>query len=120
MATISENLHTFEGDLYRENEIVRTNYDRGHRFIESVADLKSALRCGRFTDLGGYPLYFITSDGAALSFKTAREEFPLLCDSVRTGMNDGWRVIGVEINYEDSSLFCAHSGEKIESAYCDE
>ena len=120
MATIGSNLHTFEGDLYRENEIIRTNYDRGHRSIESVADLKSALRYGRFTDLGGYPLYFVTSDGAALSFKTAREEFPLLCDSIRRGLDDGWRVIAVEINYEDSALFCDHSGEIIAPAYGNE
>jgi len=120
MATIGNGLHTFEGDLYRENEIIRTNYDRGHQLIESVADLKSALRHGRFAWPGGYPLYFITSDGAALSFKTAREEFPLLCDSIRTGMNDGWRVVAVDVNYEDSALFCDHSGEKIESAYCEE
>ena len=120
MATITDNLHTFEGDLYRENEIIRTNYDRGHQLIESVADLKSALRHGRFAWPGGYPLYFITSDGAALSFKTAREEFPSICDSMRRGIDDGWRVVAVDVNYENSALFCDHSGEKIESAYCDE
>tara|TARA_R110002073_G_scaffold123143_6_gene266565 strand:- start:2516 stop:2866 length:351 start_codon:yes stop_codon:yes gene_type:complete len=116
MATIGSNLHTFEGDLYRENEIIRTNYDRGHQLIESVADLKSALRHGRFA-WPGYPLFFITSDGAALSFKSAREEFYQICYSIRTGMNDGWRVVAVDVNYEDSDLFCDHSGEKIESAY---
>ena len=120
MAAITDNLHTFDGDLYRENEIIRTNYDRGHRLIESVADLKAAIRYGSFTDLGGYPLYFVTSDGAAISFKTARDEFASVCDSIRRGLNDGWRVVAVEINYEDSALFCDHSGGKIESAYCDE
>jgi len=120
MAKIGNSLHTFEGDLYRENEIIRTNYDRGHRSIESVADLKSALRHGRFAWPGGYPLYFLTSDGAALSFKTAREEFASVCDSIRRGLDDGWRVVATEINYEDPDLFCAHSSEKIESAYCDE
>ena len=120
MAEIGNGLHTFEGDLYRDNEIIRTNYDRGHRLIESVSDLKSALRNGRFAWPGGYPLYFITSDGAAISFKTAREEFASVCDSIRRGIDDGWRVIAVEINYEDSALFCAHSDEKIESAYCEE
>ena len=117
MATIGNGLHTFEGDLYRGNEIIRTNYDRGHRSIESVADIKSALRHGRFAWPGGYPLYFITSDGAALSFESAREEFYQICYSIRTGINDGWRVIAVETNYEDPALFCDHSGEKIESAY---
>ena len=120
MAKIGNSLHTFEGDLYRENEIIRTNYDRGPRSIESVADLKSALRHGRFTDLGGYPLYFVTSDGAAISFKTAKEEFASVCDSIRRGLDDGWRVVAVEINYDDPALFCDHSGEIIAPAYGNE
>ena len=117
MAKITDNLHTFEGDLYRGDEIIRKNYDAPKSEIVSVSDLKSAIRYGCRDKHCGYPLYFVTSDGAAISFKTAREEFPLLCDSVRTGRNDGWRVIGVDVNYEDPDLFCAHSSEKIEPAY---
>mgnify|MGYP003134505356 CR=1 FL=1 len=38
MARIGNNLYTFGGDLYRDGEIIRTNYDRGHRVIESVEE----------------------------------------------------------------------------------
>ena len=89
------------------------------RTIETTHDLKAALRAGRYTDLGGYPLYFVASDGAALSFESVRSELWQVLDSIRNGHNDGWRVVGVEINYEDSELYCDHSGERIESAYAE-
>ena len=31
--------------------------------------------------------------------------------------NGGWRVIALEVNWEDESLTCAHTGKAIESAY---
>jgi len=34
-------------------------------------------------------------------------------------MGDDWRLVGVEINYEDTDLYCCHCGEQIESAYGD-
>ena len=68
---------------------------------------------------GGYPRYFITSDGAALSFDAARENRRLIEESISEACNDGWQVIGCEINWEDSELICAHTYKPIESAYCD-
>lgn len=96
---------------------LRLNYCRAHRKIKTVSDLKATLRNGRYAWPGGYPLFFITSDGAALSFDTARSEFRLIADSIQSELDDGWRIIACEINYEDSSLFCEHSGAAIESAY---
>lgn len=89
------------------------------RTIETTHDVKAALRSGQYTDLGCYPLYFVTSDGAALSFESVRSELVSVLDSVRNGHNDGWCVVGVEINYEDSDLRCDHSGARIESAYAE-
>ena len=66
---------------------------------------------------GGYPRYFITNDGEALSFAAARENQQLIEQSISEGFNDGWQVIGCEINWEDSSLTCGHTGKPIESAY---
>lgn len=121
------NLHSFSGDLYRDNgglsetklELVRKNYDNCHRTINSVSDLKATLRHGKFTNVGGYPLFFITSDGAALSFESARENFYQVCYSVKHDIDDGWKIIGADINYEDSDLYCDHSNKKIECAYSD-
>jgi hypothetical protein len=54
---------------------------------------------------GGYPRYFITNDGAALSYDAARENRRLIEQSISEACNDGWQVVACEINWEDSSLF---------------
>lgn len=93
----------------------------GHaREIETTAQVKAALRAGEYTDFGGYPLYFVTSDCCALSFDAVRDNLASVLDSVQTGSDDGWRVVGVDINYEDGELCCAHTGERIPSAYAEE
>ncbi len=79
--------------------------------------LKSQLRNGEFAWPGGYPLFFITDDGAALSFGAVRENIKSVIWSMRHKVNDGWRVTGCEVNWEDDSMTCAHTGEPIESAY---
>ena len=85
--------------------------------INTVKDLKQVLRNGPWIWPGGYPLYFITSDGAALSFQAVRENLRSVLWSIKNGVNDGWRVQAMAINYEDNELYCDHTGEKIESAY---
>lgn len=88
--------------------------------IKTTKDLKTALRNGRFAWPGGYPLYFITSDGAALSFDAVLSEYRQVINSIRHRMNDGWRIVACEINWEDSCLYCDHTGLRIESAYCED
>lgn len=108
-----------DGCLYRDDERVplRLNYRQPHRDIRTVADLKAALRYGQFAWPGGYQMYFLTSDGAALSFATVREEFRLVASAVKHGGNDGWRVVATDINWEDEDLIDDHTGKKIPSAY---
>lgn len=73
--------------------------------------------------IGGYPLFFITSvrrsRRGALSFDSARENVRQILDSIGTDTNDGWRVRGCDINYEDCALICDHSGKPIAYAYSD-
>jgi hypothetical protein len=38
---------------------------------------------------------------------------------MRNKVNDGWRVVACDTNWEDASLYCDHSGERIESAYAE-
>lgn len=97
----------------------RQNYSWSHQNIKTVSDLKATLRAGAFAWPGGYPLYFITSDGAALSFATVRKEFRRIAESIRENCSDGWRVDGCAVNYEDRELFDDHTNEKIECAYGD-
>ena len=68
---------------------------------------------------GGYPRYFITLDGAALSFKSALHNSHLIIDSIRENSNDGWQVVACEVNWEDAGLYCDDTGERIESAYAE-
>ena len=81
------------------------------------SDFGRALACGPYTFPGCYPVYFITSDGAALSFAAAKKNGRRICQSIRDRSNDGWRVVGAEINWEDPALYCDDSGVLIEAAY---
>lgn len=67
---------------------------------------------------GGYPLYYITKDCGVLCPKCVNENIELLSDPY----DPQWYIVGYDINYEDSDLYCDHCGERIESAYgdCDE
>lgn len=68
---------------------------------------------------GGYPLYVVMADGEALSVAATKSEFKQICRSTLQGSSDGWAAAGVEVNYEDGELYCAHTNERIESAYAE-
>lgn len=85
--------------------------------IRTPSDFGRLLKAGPYTFPGCYPIYFVCSDGEALSFADARENAALICSAIRDGDNTGWRVVGAEVNWEDGDLFSAHSGKKIEAAY---
>lgn len=97
---------------------IRANYRKTYSQIKNVNQLKSTLRNGSYTWPGGYPLFFVTSDGEALHFDCVLDNFRSVVDSVRNSIHDGWQVIGCEVNYE-SELYCDHCSEQIESAYLD-
>jgi hypothetical protein len=66
---------------------------------------------------GGYPRYFITSDGAALSFESARHNIDAVIDSIKENLDDGWQIVACDVNWEDADLYCEDTGKRIESAY---
>lgn len=99
---------------------LRSNYKMSHRDIDSVADLKATLRAGQYAWPGGYPMYFLASDGEAISFESARENFREIAQAIADHDNSGWRIVAVDINYENPALYCAHSGKRIESAYAED
>lgn len=84
----------------------------------TIADFRRDVRAP-YAWPGSYPRFFLTSDGAALSFKAAKERRREILESIRDDSRDGWRVVGCDVNWEDSSLTCDHTGEPIESAYGD-
>jgi len=83
-------------------------------------EFRSALRRGKYTSLGSYPTYFVTTDGGALCHACAKEECALICRAIfRDDKTGGWHVFGQDINYEDTELYCDHCSKSIESAYGD-
>lgn len=87
--------------------------------LKTYRDFLNALRSGPYAWPGGYPLFFITSDGDSLSFKAARENALSIARAIRDNDRGGWRVVAVDVNWEDPDLFCADSGDRIESAYAE-
>ena len=76
---------------------------------DSAWSHKAPLRAGPYAWPGGYPLAFLTHDGACLCFKCGREEFKQIADSIREKHSDGWRVVACDIMYgEESDDSCDH------------
>ena len=85
--------------------------------LDRLHVVKNALRA-KYTWPGAYPLYLAMSDGEALSIDAAREHWRDICRAILT---DDWRgewfARDVLINFEDSDLYCVHTGRRIECAY---
>ena len=91
-----------------------------HLKITSGKEFRETIRAGAYAWPGGYPVYFITEDGSALSFESSKKEAKLILDAIRRNdRTGGWKVSFCAVNWENDSLFCDHSGERIESAYAE-
>lgn len=88
--------------------------------INTRGDLDRALAEGPYAWPGGYPKYFITEDGGALNFDTVKNEYASVSHAIEHGYEPEWRVIAMDINWEDPDLRDDHTGEMIECAYCDD
>lgn len=87
----------------------------------TLREIKVALRNGPYAWPGGYPLYFITTQGDALSFEAVRAGWRNVCEAhlVDGCDRNGWDVSAIDTNWEDGELTCAETGKRIESAYTD-
>ena len=84
-----------------------TTQSRSLRFADQLANSPYAFP-------GGYPLFAVTSDGACLCSTCCSSEREQI--GTTTG-SDGWNVVGLDINYEDTTLHCDHCSAQIQSAY---
>lgn len=88
--------------------------------INNVEDLNEAYEQKSHTSVGGYPLYFVMADGESLCVRCAVAKKPLIEEAVRDqDKNSTWLTCGIEVNWKDPALFCAHCNERIESAYAE-
>ena len=86
--------------------------------IKNTTDLKVALRAGPYAWPGGYPTYFIAADGEPLCHNCVKQNFKqVVQEHNNPTRHDQFRVIGQEINHEDTHLYCAHCEQPIETAY---
>lgn len=68
---------------------------------------------------GGYPCFAITSDSGVLCSNCVKQEMGNIVTSIAQNLSDGWKVEGVDINWEDPELYCVHCNERIASAYAE-
>ncbi len=87
--------------------------------MNQTKQIKDAIRA-KYAWPGGYPLYLVTSDGAALCCDCGRKEWKQIAYAIMHGLNDGWRVVAPDVNWEDPELYCDHCSQRIESAYAPE
>jgi hypothetical protein len=110
----TQKFYTFEGDCYRNDnlQLVRKDVAKHYRQIDSINKLKSSLRAGEYTFPGGYRLFFITNDGACLSFSSVLHNLQEIYYSMMNDINDGWNIIGLSSVEEcDEEVYCEHSNE---------
>ncbi len=87
--------------------------------IRNISDFRRAVRNGPYAWPGGYPCYWIMSDGGACAFTVAKSERRNMLEAIRDRDSSGWRPVAFDINWEDGDLTCDHTGESIECAYRD-
>ncbi len=114
----TQKFYTFEGDCYKiedkpfGNIPIRKDVAKHHREIDSINKLKSSLRAGEYTFPGNYRLFFITSDGACLSFSSVLDNLQEIYYSIMHNLNDGWRITGLSSVEEcEDEVYCDHSNE---------
>ena len=96
------------------NRPLRPLYSRHVRTIETGADVRACLRAGPYSWPGGYACFFVTSDGASLSFEAVRKHLRSVVWSIRNRCSDGWRIIGMESTANiDGTVYCDHTGREI-------
>lgn len=93
---------------------VRATFAQHYRHIENGSQLRATLRAGGFAWPGGYDLFFVTSDGAALCYSCVRDNLYSVLHSIRAEIDDGWRVVGLEcVANVDDAGHCDHCGASL-------
>ena len=118
----TQKFYTFEGDCYKVDRLgycgdlkpIRKGVAKHYREIDSINKLKACLRAGEYTSVGMYRLFFITGDGACLSFSSVIDNLQSIYYSMMHGFNDGWNIVGIGSTAEcEDEVLCDHTGEEI-------
>ena len=66
---------------------------------------------------GGYPIIYVTDDGAVLCPDCANRENGSLASTGPEERGTGWFLDGCDVHWEGAAELCNHCGAEIESAY---
>lgn len=82
-------------------------------------DLQLFIRSRGFAWPGGYQCALMMVDGESIDARAARENYRLIRRNMapNDAFDPCWIPHGVFIHWEGESLYCAHSGREIPSAY---
>jgi len=65
---------------------------------------------------GGYEKIFRAHDGGTLCFECATQNRNLIGDAIDDHDNSGWRIIAVDVNWENDFV-CDHCGRELLAEY---
>ena len=72
---------------------------------------------------GGYPLFYLFTDGGCLCPDCANRNVANIDADIRGGRrwnsHGGWAICGADVNYEDANLTCDHCHKLIGAAYAE-
>ena len=84
-----------------------------------IAEVKRATK-EQYAWPGGYPLYVVMRDCAALCCACAKRNLGQIARDTANKSMDSWQADHVAVNWEDADLYCDQCNEHIESAYAEE
>lgn len=84
--------------------------------VSESNELRKQIRA-RYAWPGGYPMYLVMADGGSLCIDCARKGYRNIYHSLKNDIRDGWKPEGIDVNWEQTDLFCDHCNKQIESAY---
>jgi len=99
--------------------------------IHDIWDLNNVIIHGPYAWPGGYPKHFVMQDGETCCFECIKGNRAEAFAAAPVSDDEGpatsprspdpqWWPVAVDINWEDPTLYCAHCGGRIESAYAEE
>lgn len=89
---------------------------------ETLATLRQAKQAIRdkYAWPGGYPLYLVMGDCAALCVACGRKEWRQIArHTIAPTHGRDWQCVAIDTNWENPDLYCVHCSERIESAYAE-
>lgn len=84
--------------------------------INNLETLKMVLRNGPYAWPGGYPLYLVDIEGDCYHIDCVRRIFRGVVADTKY-RNGGYIMTNVEVNWENTAMWCYECHEIIDSAY---